>query len=117
VIELFAVPPGEDAAFLAAWESQPREAALYRALRDDTAARYAAITPPPPPGGVLLIGPRDEDALQRFDGRQGYIGAYRDGDLVAVHWSSPLMHQRALQALGPLMPQAALYSSQRTVST
>ena len=76
----------------------------------------AAIEPPPPAGGVLLIGLADDEALARFHGRQGYIGAYRDGDVVAVHWSSPLMHARALREHGALMPGAALYSSQRTVS-
>jgi hypothetical protein len=117
VIELFAVPAGEDEAFLAAWAAEPREAALYRALRDDVPLRYAAVTPKPPAGGVLLIGPVDEHALTLFAGRQGFIGTYRDRDLVAVHWSSPLMHARAIREHGDLMPGAALYSSQRTVST
>lgn len=116
MIELFAVPPGEDEAFLAAWTAERRDASLYRALGDDVAQRYAAVSPPPPPGGVLLIGAGDERALALFSGRQGYIGTYRDGELVAVHWSSPLMHARALREHGALMPGAALYSSQRTVS-
>ena len=68
---------------------------------------------------MLLIGrPTDERALEHFAPRQGFITALRDGDLVAVHWSSPLMYQRATQALGELV-RGALYRSlsQRATST
>ena len=62
-----------------------------------------------PGGGVLLIGRRtDERALERFASRQGFIAALHDDDLVAVHWSSPLMYQRATQAHGELV-RGALY--------
>jgi hypothetical protein len=103
VIERFDVPPGEDAAFLAAWDAEPRAATLYRALRDDVRPRYAAV---PVEAGVLLIGPADEAALAHYEGRQGFIAVHRDGDLVAVHWSSPLMYARA----GRSLPGAALYA-------
>ena len=54
---------------------------------------------------MLLVGQvLDERALERFATRQGFIAAVRDGDLVAVHWSSPLMYQRATQAHGELVP-------------
>ena len=68
---------------------------------------------------MLLIGRlTDERALERFARRQGFIAALRDGDLVAVHWSSPLMYQRATQAHGELV-RGALYRSlsQRATST
>ena len=68
---------------------------------------------------MLLVGRRlDERALEHFAPRQGFISALADGDLVAVHWSSPLMYQRATQALGELV-QGALYRSlsQRATST
>jgi hypothetical protein len=109
LIELFDVPPGEDAAFLAAWNQAPPPGAwLYRALRDDVRPRYAAVSLEPG-GGVLLIGRlTDERALERFAGRQGFITALHEDDLVAVHWSSPLMYQRATQAQGELV-RGALY--------
>jgi hypothetical protein len=51
--------------------------------------------------------------------RQGFIGARLDGDVAVVHWSSPLMYQRAVQALGdliaalPFPTRGALYVSRR----
>ena len=42
-VELFAVPPGEDDAFLAAWREEARPAVLYRALRDDVDFRFVEI--------------------------------------------------------------------------
>ena len=89
MIEFFDVPPADDAAFLALWRSQPRDATLLRALRDDVQPRFASLTDAPD-GGVLLIG--------RFDlpetTRQGYLGTREDGGLTIVHWSSPLMYAR-----------------------
>jgi hypothetical protein len=105
VIERFEVRDGEDDAFLAAWGAAPPGVALYRALRDDVQPRYAAV-PLVIDGGVLLVGTLlDERALEP---RQGFITAHRDGDLVAIHWSSPLMFQRATQAHGELV-RGALY--------
>jgi hypothetical protein len=117
MIELFDVPPDEDARFLAAWWAAPSAGAwLYRALRDDVTPRYAAvgleIT-----GGVLLVGRLlDERALEAFATRQGFIAALRDGGLVAVHWSSPLMYDRAVRAHGVLV-RGGLYASQPATST
>jgi hypothetical protein len=103
VIEFFTVAPGEDEAFLAAWENEG-SGVLLRALRDDVQPRYASV-PDAPPGGVVMLAPGIEDAPATFSGRQGFLGArVIDGVLVA-HWSSPLMYQRA----GSL-PGAALYS-------
>jgi hypothetical protein len=87
MIELFTVR--DDEAFLTAWASQPREATLLRALRDDVQPRFASLTDAPV-GGVLLIG--------RFTvpdtARQGFLGAREDDGLTIVHWSSPLMYAR-----------------------
>ena len=60
MIELFAVPPAEDAAFLAAWSAEaPAGATLHRALRADVPYRFAgsAAGGPDAAGGVLLIVP------------------------------------------------------------
>jgi hypothetical protein len=113
-IELFDVPPGEDEAFLAAWTSAaPPGASLHIALRDDVQPRYAALSDPPGPAdGVLLIAaaPADWNAvLARWTPRQGFISARLEGAVAVVHWSSPLMYQRAVQAHGELLPAAALY--------
>ena len=99
-IEVFAVPPGEDGDFLAAWSEEPRPATLYRALRDDVDFRFAALGAagpyavvreegaPDTEGGCLLIDPfevpagederflADWDASRAaLDGRRGYLGA------------------------------------------
>jgi len=95
VIERFAVPPGEDAAFLAAWrESGDPGAVLLRALRDDTPHRFVAVGEPLLPeveGGVWRIAPPGAPQV----GRQGFLGARVDGDVEVQRWSSPLMVQRA----------------------
>jgi hypothetical protein len=136
VIELFAVPPHEDAAFLAAWTAEaPPGATLHRALRADVRERFASLASgaPDAAGGVLLIVPFDvpEGEDERFlaaweavrevlSARQGYLGAHLLRDPAArfvavVHWSSPLMYARAVRQEGDLiaaMPfpgQAALY--------
>ena len=115
MIDLFDVPPGEDARFLTAWRAAPPAGAwLYRALRDDATPRYAAVSLEAVEG-VLLVGRLlDEHALDRFAPRQGFIASHRDGDLVAVHWSSPLMYHRATQAHGELL-RGALYHQLSTV--
>jgi hypothetical protein len=99
-VDLFAVPPGADAEFLADWGAEERAAALYRALRDDADFRFAAIGPdgpyavaseegaPDTEGGCLQIEPFEvpasDDAafLTAWDesraalaGRRGYLGA------------------------------------------
>jgi hypothetical protein len=95
VIERFAVPPGEDEAFLAAWRaSGDPGAVLLRALRDDAPHRYVAVSEPLLPdvdGGVWRIAPPGEPQ----DGRQGFLGARAEGDVELQRWSSPLMVQRA----------------------
>jgi hypothetical protein len=101
VIELYAVPPGEDEAFLAAYAADaPAGRTLYRALREDTPHRYASIDGPPRRGAVL-IAPYGE-ALHAFEGRQGFLGVERHGELGLVHWSSPLMYARATSTRGAL---------------
>ena len=136
MIELFAVPPEEDAAFLAAWAAEaPPGAILHRALRADVRERFASLPSGAPDGagGVLLIAafdvPEGEDdrflaawepLREAFSARQGHLGAQLlrspDGRFVAVvHWSSPLMYARAVREEGDLiaaMPfpaHAALY--------
>ena len=98
-IELFAVPPGEDDAFLTAWRDATRPADLYRALRDDVDFRFAEIGDggsyeivredgaPDTEGGCVLIEPFEvpasederflagwEGALAALAGRRGYLG-------------------------------------------
>jgi hypothetical protein len=136
LIELFAVPPEEDAAFLAAWTAEaPPGATLHRALRADAPRRFASLErgAPDAAGGVLLIVPFDvpageekrflaawEAVRNAFSARRGYLGAQllhsHDTRLVAVvHWSSPLMYARALRDEGDLVAalpfpgQPALY--------
>ena len=98
-IEVFAVPVGEDEGFLAAWRERPRDAVLYRALRDDVDFRFAAIGEggsyevvredgvPDTEGGCVLINPFEvpagederflagwERAREALAGRRGYLG-------------------------------------------
>jgi hypothetical protein len=108
VIELFAVPPAEDERFLAAWAADhTRGHTLHRALRDDARHRYVSVPDGPASGVLLVTAAGDFSALA---GRQGFISARVFGELAAVHWSSPLMYQRAVQAEGDLMPRSALYA-------
>ena len=136
MIELFAVAPEEDAAFLAAWAAEaPPGATLHRALRADVPHRFASLASggPDEEGGVLLIVPfevpagGDERFLTAwqsvpavFATRRGYLGAQLlpspDTRFVAVvHWSSPLMYARAVREEGDLIAalpfpgQPALY--------
>jgi hypothetical protein len=118
VIEFFAVPPGEDAAFRAAWAAEaPPGVALYRALRADVQPRFAALAQPGD-GGVLLIArfeteqePAWRAAVDVFAGRRGFRGAWLlDGPVGVVHWSSPLMYARTVREHGELVAgRAALY--------
>jgi heme-degrading monooxygenase HmoA len=132
-VDLFAVPPGADAEFLADWAAEARAATLYRALRDDVDFRFAAIGEDVAgdlEGGCLQIEAfevRDGEA-QRFlaaweasraalAGRRGYLGARLiHGDEGAfrfigiTRWSSPLMSFRARDgATIPFASHAALY--------
>ena len=62
MIELFAVAPQDDAAFLAAWAAEaPPGSTLHRALRSDVRWRFAGLLAgaPDAAGGVLLIVPFD----------------------------------------------------------
>jgi hypothetical protein len=93
VIELFAVAPEADEAFRAAWAAEaPAGAVLYRALRADAAHRFASVTGGPTRGALLITSATAD--LDRLAGRQGFLGVRIDGDLAAVHWSSPLMYAR-----------------------
>jgi hypothetical protein len=124
VIELFAVAPHEDAAFLAAWAAEaPPGATLHRALRAEVRERFASLAcgAPEGAGGVLLIVPfgvpagEDDRFLaaweavrEVFSMRQGYLGAQLlrspDARFVAVvHWSSPLMYARAVRQEGDVI--------------
>ena len=134
LVELFAVPPDADAAFLAAWAAEaPPGATLDRALRADVRWRFAALPPDAPdapdaPGGVLLLVPFDvpegeddrflaawEPVAEAFSARRGHLGAQllRSPDarcVAVVHWSSPLMYARAVREDGDLiaaLPYAA----------
>ncbi|MDA0182101.1 hypothetical protein OJ997_17480 [Solirubrobacter phytolaccae] len=116
MIEQYAVPPGEDDAFLAAYAADaPPGHTLYRALRDDAPYRYVSVSGPPR-DGALAIAATDAaqwaTATAAFAGRQGYLGAERHGELGLAHWSSPLMYARTINALGELLPGAktALYA-------
>jgi heme-degrading monooxygenase HmoA len=42
-VELFEVGPGDDDAFLAAWDGSGRRARLFRALREDVTPRFVAV--------------------------------------------------------------------------
>ena len=136
MIELFAVAPHEDAAFLDAWIAEaPPGARLYRALRADARLRFASLEAGAPDrgGSVLLIVPfaiAEEDEArflaaweavrEVFAGRRGHLGAdllpSPDTRFVAVvHWSSPLMYARTVREEGdlvaalPFAAEAALY--------
>jgi hypothetical protein len=126
MIEFFDVPPDADEAFLQAWTAAAAPGAtLHRALRDDVRPRFAALHPGGPDTGVLLLVEFEGDpalwdpVFARWAPRRGYIDARVDGDVAVIHWSSPLMYQRAVQALGdlvvtlPLRTRAALYVSRR----
>ncbi len=104
-VEFFSVPPGEDAAFLAAWDAEPSGTTLFRALRDDVPLRYLSLDDPPA-GGVVLVARAAGWDEAVFAGKQGFLGARVDGDVVVVHWSSPLMYQRA----GIEVPGGVLYA-------
>ena len=117
IVDVFAVPPNEDDAFLAAWREEERPAVLYRALRDDVEFRFAEIGEggvPETEAGCVLIEPFAIPAAERerflaawerrreaLADRRGYLGTVlhrRDGDFRFVgvtSWSSPLMHFRA----------------------
>jgi hypothetical protein len=124
VIELFAVAPHEDAAFLAAWAAEaPRGATLHRALRADVRHRFAGLADgaPDDAGGVLLIVPFEvpagederflaawEGVRERFSARRGYLGAQLHAGpearfVAVVHWSSPLMYARTVREEGDLI--------------
>lgn len=102
MIELYAVPVGEDEAFCAAFEQDgPPGHTLYKALREDTPQRFASIDGAPR-DGALLIASWNDEALHSFEGRQGFLGVERHDDLGLVRWSSPLMYARATTARGAL---------------
>jgi hypothetical protein len=130
MIEFFDVPPDADEAFLAAWTAAaPAGATLHQALRDDTRHRFAALSEPGgPDAGALLLTEFEGDpapwepVFARWAPRQGYIDARLDGDVAVVQWSSPLMYQRAVGALGdliaalPFPTRAALYRGDRSAA-
>jgi hypothetical protein len=109
-IELYDVAPGDDEAFLAAWEAARNDGVLLRAVRDDAEVRYVSIAPGDgdyelvheegevdEPGGVILIAQSATDP-GAFAGHRGYLGmrVYSGpDDLTVARWSSPLMIQRA----------------------
>jgi hypothetical protein len=133
VIELFSVPPDQDEAFIALWRADAAPgAALWRALRADARLRFASL-PSSARDGVLLLVPFDvaagdearflaawEPVRAVFAARQGFVSArlLRDSDahfVAVVHWSSPLMYDRAVRQEGdliaalPFAGQPALY--------
>ena len=124
MIELFAVPPQDDAAFLAAWAAEaPPGSTLHRALRSDVRWRFAGLPAgaPDAAGGVLLIVPFDvpegeddrflaawEPVGDVFAARRGHLGAQllRSADaryVAVVHWSSPLMYARTVREEGDII--------------
>lgn len=117
MIELYAVPVGEDDAFLAAYDADaPGGHTLYRALRDDARHRFASV-PGAPRDGVLLLVEIEDDtawdrALRAFAGRQGFLHAERHGAVGLAHWSSPLMYARTVAARGDVLGPSrhALYA-------
>ena len=114
MIEFFDVPPDAEEAFLEAWTAAaPAGATLHQALRDDFQPRFAALSDPggPDAGALLLVSaPADwDDLVARWTGRQGFISARFDGDVGAVHWSSPLMYARAVREAGEPSARARLY--------
>src|ERR1700749_5310680 len=93
---LFRVSAGEETDFRAAWAAEsPPGLTLYRALRG---GRFAALPDDSPAQGVLLVAEMPPAEWERrtgaFAGRQGFLGAWRGGELGVAHWSSPLMYQR-----------------------
>ena len=120
MIELFAVAPHEDAAFLAAWAAEaPPGATLHRALRTDVPHRFASLASAAPDdaGGVLLIVgfdvPAGEDerflaawghARELLAEQRGYLGTRLHRSLTpadfrfvnVARWSSPLAFSRAV---------------------
>ena len=86
MIELYAVPPGEDDAFLAAYRgrSARRPHALPRADAPTRRYRFASVRGPPRDGALLIVELDDEHAWEQatatFEGRQGFLGAERHGD-------------------------------------
>jgi hypothetical protein len=107
VIEFFDVAPADDEAFLAVWRAEGG-GPLLRALRDDVQPRYVSgVTAPE--AGVLLLASFSDEVVERLSARQGFVGARRVGEVVAVHWSSPLMWARAVRADGPFAGRAELY--------
>jgi hypothetical protein len=121
VIEFFRVPPAQDEAFVAAWRAEAGPGAtLHRALRADVRLRFASL-PSGARGGVLLLVPFDvstgdedrflaawEPVREVFAARQGFVSArlLRDPDarfVAVVHWSSPLMYDRAVRQEGDLI--------------
>jgi hypothetical protein len=115
MVDFFDVRNEDEPSFKEAWSAEaPAGATLHRALREDVRPRYVALSDPPgPDGGALLLAERPQDwdaVVARWTPRQGFISARVDGGLAIVHWSSPLMYQRAVQAEGDLMPGAALYA-------
>lgn len=117
MIELYAVPAGEDAAFLAAYAADaPPGHTLYRALRADAPCRFASVPGAPRDGVLLIVEIEDEraweDAVAAFHGRQGFLAAERHGAVGLAHWSSPLMYARTTQAVGDLLAASrnALYA-------
>jgi hypothetical protein len=108
VIELYAVPAGEDDAFLAAYRADaPPGHTLYRALRADAPHRFVSVPGPPRDGALLIVEVDDphawEAATAAFRGRQGFLGAEVDHSIGVAHWSSPLMYARTVNALGDLL--------------
>ena len=133
----FAVPPGADEDFLAAWrEDGAAGAALYRALNPDEPFRFVELAPDGPyevinedgepegDGGVLLIARLAPDDRQTWESlragfapQRGYLGARmlaRDELVAIVRWSSPLMYARALRKadIEELPGRPALYLAQ-----
>jgi hypothetical protein len=127
MIEFFDVPPDADETFLAAWTAAAVPGAtLHQALRDDVQPRFAALSAPggPDAGALLLVEFEGdatlwEPAFASWSPRQGFIDARLDGTVAVIHWSSPLMYQRTVQALSdlvaalPFPTRAALYVSRR----
>jgi hypothetical protein len=115
MVDLFDVRTEDEASFREAWAAAaPAAATLHRALREDVQPRYVALSDPPgPDAGVLLIAERPDEwkaIVARWSPRQGFISARVDGDLALIHWSSPLMLQRAVLAEGDLIPRGAVYA-------
>ena len=107
MIERYAVAACDDEAFLSAWAADgPPGHTLHRALREDARHRYVSLPDGPSEGALLITDAADFSALH---GRQGFISARVFGPLAAVHWSSPLMYQRAVQA--GVAPPGTLYMS------